>query len=157
VWGSLLRGISPDLMQSFASLSDTTTSRIRPIAFWRRITRPTGRSGRNPCKILHANFPESPFHASHLKEQRFHIVVRLLAEVLVVVVMALGWWGMMTLGSYTVVSESDPLRAVGDPIYVAGCPVADTLETSSAGGALARAVLRRAPLTRSPRDSREWD
>ena len=67
--------------------------------------------------------------ASYLKERRVNIVVRLLAEGLVVVVlMALGWWGMMTLGSHS-------LQAMRYPIYVAGCPGADTtLEKGSAGG-----------------------
>jgi hypothetical protein len=67
--------------------------------------------------------------ASYLKERRVNIVVRLLAESLVVVLlMAFGWWGMMTLGS-------DSLQAMRYPIYVAGCPLADTtLEKGSAGG-----------------------
>jgi hypothetical protein len=66
--------------------------------------------------------------ASYLKERRVNIVVRLLAESLVVVLlMALGR-GMTTLGS-------DFLQAISDPIYVAGCPLADTmLEKRSAGG-----------------------
>jgi hypothetical protein len=84
--------------------------------------------------------------ASYLKERRVNIVVKLLAESLVVVlVMALGWWGMMTLGS-------DSLQAMRYPIYVAGCPLADTtLEKGSAGGA----VQRRAHPTRSPHASPE--
>jgi hypothetical protein len=67
--------------------------------------------------------------ASYLKERRVNIVVKLLAESLVVVLlMAFGWWGMMTLGS-------DSLQAMRYPIYVAGCPLADTtLEQRSAGG-----------------------
>jgi hypothetical protein len=66
--------------------------------------------------------------ASSLKERRANIVVRLLAESLVVVpLMALGWWGMTTLGS-------DSLQPMSDPIYVAGCPLADTLQKRSAGG-----------------------
>jgi hypothetical protein len=68
--------------------------------------------------------------ASYLKEERrVKIVVRLLAESLVVVVlMASGWWGMTTLGSYS-------LQAMRYPLYVAGCPGADTtLEKGSGGG-----------------------
>jgi hypothetical protein len=67
--------------------------------------------------------------ASYLKERRVMIVLRLLAESLVVVVLvALGWWGMTTLGS-------DSLQAMRYPIYVAGCPLADTtLEKGSVGG-----------------------
>jgi hypothetical protein len=67
--------------------------------------------------------------ASRLKERRVNIVVRLLAESFaVVVLMAFGWWGMMTLGSYS-------LQPMSDPIYAAGCPLADTtLQKHSAGG-----------------------
>ena len=66
--------------------------------------------------------------ASYLKERRVNIVVRLLAESLVVVLlMALGWWGMTTLGS-------DSLQPMSEPIYVAGCPQADTLQKGSGGG-----------------------
>ena len=65
--------------------------------------------------------------ASYLKERRVEIVVRLLAESLVVVLlMALGWWAMTTLGS-------DSLQPISEPIYVAGCPLSDTLEKRSAG------------------------
>jgi hypothetical protein len=71
--------------------------------------------------------------ASYLKERRVKIVVRLLAESLVVVlVMALGWWGMTTLGS-------DSLQQMSEPIYVAGCPLSDTLEKGSAGGGCSKA------------------
>ena len=70
----------------------------------------------------------SLLEASSLKERRPKIVVRLLAQSLVVVLlMAFGWWGMTTLGS-------DSLRATRYPLYVAGCPLADTLEKHSAGG-----------------------
>jgi hypothetical protein len=66
--------------------------------------------------------------ASYLKERRVNIVVRLLAEGLaVVLLMALGWWGMTTLGSHS-------LQEMRYPIYVAGCPLADTLEKRSASG-----------------------
>ena len=65
--------------------------------------------------------------ASYLKERRVKIVVRLLAESLVVVVlMAFGWWGMTSLGS-------DSLQPMSEPIYVAGCPLANTLEKGSGG------------------------
>jgi hypothetical protein len=66
--------------------------------------------------------------ASYLKEWRVNIVVRLLAQGLVVVLlMAFGWWAMTTLGS-------DSLQATRYPQYVAGCPLADTLGKRSAGG-----------------------
>jgi hypothetical protein len=75
------------------------------------------------------------------------IVVRLLAESLVVVVlMAFGWWGMTTLGR-------DSLQPMSEPIYVAGCPQADTLQKGSG----AWAVQRRAYLTRSPHAGPELD
>jgi hypothetical protein len=65
--------------------------------------------------------------ASYLKERRVNIVVKLLAQGLVVVlVMAFGWWGMTTLGSHS-------LQQMSEPIYVAGCPLADTLEKGSGG------------------------
>jgi hypothetical protein len=65
--------------------------------------------------------------ASYLKERPVKIVVRLLAESLVVVlVVVFGWWGMWGLGSYTLLSQTRP-----EPIYVAGCPVADPLQKSS--------------------------
>ena len=74
-----------------------------------------------------------------------NIVVRLLAESLVVVLLILGWWGMTTLGS-------DSLQAMRYPIYVAGCPLADTtLEKRSVDGSCSK----RAYLTRSPHASRE--
>jgi hypothetical protein len=92
--------------------------------------------------------------ASYLKERRVKIVVRLLAESLVVVLlMALGWWGMVTLGSYTLLSQTQP-----EPIYVAGCPVSEPLQKSpTRRGVLARAedVQRKALLTRSAHASRE--
>ena len=67
--------------------------------------------------------------ASYLKERRVKIVLRLLAGSLVVVVlMGFGWWGMITLGR-------DSLQPMSEPIYVAGCPLADTtLEKGSVGG-----------------------
>ena len=51
-----------------------------------------------------------------------------------VLVIGLGWWGMVSLGSSTLAAESDSLAAQRDPIYVAGCPVPDPLEKSSARG-----------------------
>jgi hypothetical protein len=51
-----------------------------------------------------------------------------------VLVMALGWWGMVTLGNSTLAAQSDSLTAQQDPIYVAGCPVPDPLEKNLARG-----------------------
>ena len=83
--------------------------------------------------------------ASYLKERRVNIVVKLLAESLVVVLlMALGWWGMMTLGSHS-------LQAMRYPIYVAGCPLADTtLEKGSAGGGCSKEDVSHPITTRQP-------
>jgi hypothetical protein len=75
----------------------------------------------------------SHYQASYHKEPRLHLVLRLVAQGFVlVVVLASGWWGMTTLGSHTLASESDSPAAMAEPIYVGGCPVADTLEKSSA-------------------------
>jgi hypothetical protein len=79
--------------------------------------------------------------ASYLKERRVNIVGRLLAQGLVVVLlMASGWWGMMTLGS-------DSLQQMRHPVYVAGCSLADTtLEKGSAvGGCSKEGVTTRSP------------
>src|SRR5215217_6018588 len=83
--------------------------------------------------------------ASYLKERRVNIVVRLLAESLVVVVlMAFGWWGVTTLGS-------DSLQAMIEPIYVAGCPLADTtLEKGSVGGGCSKEGVSHPITTRQP-------
>jgi hypothetical protein len=79
----------------------------------------------------------SSFQASHHRQKRNHVVVRLLAEgSVVVLVMALGWWGMWSLGSYTLASHSDSLTAERFTIYVAGCPVPDPLEKSSTRGSV---------------------
>jgi hypothetical protein len=67
-----------------------------------------------------------------MNQQRLPIVVRLFAQgSVVVLVLAFGWFGMANLGSSTLASQSDSQRY---PIYVAGCPVGDPLEKSSAGG-----------------------
>jgi hypothetical protein len=96
-----------------------------------------------PCVSLlgvsSTRLDNATLQARHLKGWRLHIVGRLLAEgLVVVVVMAFGWWGMTTLGNYTLASEGDPLTAMGDSIYVAGCPVAETLQKSSAGGGVGK-------------------
>jgi hypothetical protein len=68
----------------------------------------------------------SGLQATHHKEHRNHIALKLLAEgSVVVLVMALGWWGMATLGSYTLLLQTQP-----EPIYVAGCPVSEPLQKS---------------------------
>jgi hypothetical protein len=83
--------------------------------------------------------------ASYLKERRVNIVVRLLAGSLVVVVlMAFGWWGIMTLGSHSV-------QAMRYPLYVAGCPLADTtLEKGSGGGGCSKEGVSHPITTRQP-------
>jgi hypothetical protein len=88
-----------------------------------------------PFDVSSTQLDNSSFQPTHHKEHRKHIVVRLLAEgSVVVLVMALGWWGMCNLGSSTLASQSDSLTAQRDPIYVAGCPVPAPLEKSSARG-----------------------
>jgi hypothetical protein len=80
---------------------------------------------------MSSTHPEnSSFQATLHNEHRNHIALKLLAQgSVVVVIMAVGWWGMATLGSYTLLSQTQP-----EPIYVAGCPVADPLQKSSARG-----------------------
>jgi hypothetical protein len=92
-----------------------------------------------PCVPLlgvsSTHFENTSFQPTHHNQQRKHVVLRLLAEgSVVVVVLALGGWGMWNLGSYTLVSQSDSLTAERDPIYVGGCPVPAPLEKSSARG-----------------------
>jgi hypothetical protein len=86
------------------------------------------------------------FQASHTNHhQRLPIVARLLAEgSVLLVVLAFGWWGMTTLGS-------DSLQQMREPIYVAGCPLADTtLEKGSAGGGCSREGVSKPISTRQP-------
>jgi hypothetical protein len=72
----------------------------------------------------------SSFQATNHNEHRNHIALKLLAEGWVVVlIMALGWWGMWNLGSHTFVSQTQP-----DPIHVAGCPVSEPLQKGSTRG-----------------------
>jgi hypothetical protein len=52
----------------------------------------------------------------------------------VVVLIAIGWWGMAHLGNDTLAPESDSLTAKRPPVYVAGCPVVDTLQESLDAG-----------------------
>jgi hypothetical protein len=77
----------------------------------------------------------SNLKAPHHNQQRLPIVVRLSAQgSVVVLVIALGWWGMADVGSSTLALQSKPLTAHQDPIYVAGCPVPDPLQKSSRRG-----------------------
>ena len=70
----------------------------------------------------------SPQEASDRQGQRKRIVFSLLAQgSVVVLLMAFGWWGVTTLGS-------DSLRAMREPIYVAGCPLSNTLESGPRRG-----------------------
>jgi hypothetical protein len=93
------------------------------------------------------------FQANHHKGQRLPIVLRLLAEgSVVVLVLALGWWGMATLGSSTLASQSETLTAKEPPIYVAGALWSMRSSRAQLKGkrASAGAVLRKAPLIRPP-------
>jgi len=70
--------------------------------------------------------------APHHNPQRLLIVVRLLAQGSVVMLtLAFGGWAMADLGSST-------LTAQPEPIYVAGCPVPDRLDKSSAQGGVGK-------------------
>jgi hypothetical protein len=80
------------------------------------------------------------FQASHNKQQRPYIVARLLAQGLVVLIVAFGWWGMVSLGSSTLASQSNSLTAARSTIYVAGCPVPDPLGKSSARGGVGEGI-----------------
>jgi hypothetical protein len=74
----------------------------------------------------------SSFQATNYQERRNQIVLRLVAEgSVVVMVMAIGWWGMASLGSLTLLSQSDSLTAERGTMYVAGCPVLEPLQKSS--------------------------
>ena len=83
--------------------------------------------------------------ATYLKERRVNIVVRLLAESLVVVLLvALGWWVMTSLGSHS-------LQAMRYPTYVPGCPLADTtLQKRSAGGGCSKEGVSHPITSRQP-------
>jgi hypothetical protein len=86
----------------------------------------------------------SLLEASYLKERRVKIVVMLLAESSVVVLlMALGWWGITTLGS-------ESLPATREPIYVAECPLSATLEKGSAEGGCSKEGASHPIRTRQP-------
>ena len=75
-----------------------------------------------------ASLGASP-HQGHRPRRR--IVVRLVAEgAVVVALLASGWWGMSLVGAHALALES----SAPAPVYVAGCPVDDTLQKGSAGG-----------------------
>jgi hypothetical protein len=86
----------------------------------------------SPCeRELYTPSEHQPPSKSH-NQQRNHVVVRLLAEgSVMVLIMALGWWGMWNVGSYTLSSQSDSLTAEREPIYVGGCPVPDPVHKST--------------------------
>jgi hypothetical protein len=87
--------------------------------------------------VSSAQLDNGYYQASHHNQRRLHLALRLLVQGSVVVaVMALGGWGMVTLGSDSLSSQSDSLTAQPDPIYVAGCPVPDPLlgKDSARGG-----------------------
>jgi hypothetical protein len=76
--------------------------------------------------VSSTHLDNASFQATNHNEPPNHIALKLLAEgSVVVLLMALGWWGMANLGSYTIVSQTQP-----EPIYVAGCPVSEPLQKS---------------------------
>jgi hypothetical protein len=78
----------------------------------------------------------SRLQAPHHNQRRFPIVARLLAQGLVVVlVVAAGWWVMWNLGSDSLASQREALTVELEPIYMAECPVpTSSLQKSSARG-----------------------
>src|SRR5215208_8464999 len=78
--------------------------------------------------VSSTHLDNSSFQPTNHNQHRNHIALKLLAEgSVVVLLMALGWWGMWNLGSDTLLSQTQP-----EPIYVAGCPVAEPLQKSPA-------------------------
>ena len=73
------------------------------------------------------------FRGRHLKEQRDHIVSRLLVQgSALVLVLIFGWWGIVVLGSHTLALETNSLTVERYPTYVVGCPVPEKPEKGSA-------------------------
>src|SRR5215217_5497378 len=93
------------------------------------------------------------FQANHHKGQRLPIVLRLLAEgSVVVLVLALEWWGMATLGSSTLAHRARPSRQRSPPYTCPGALWSMRSSRAQLKGkrANAGAVLRKAPLIRPP-------
>ncbi len=89
--------------------------------------------------VSSAQLDNGYYQASHHNQRRLHLVLRLLVQgSVVVVVMALGGWGMWNVGSDSLASQSDSLTAERDTIYVGGCPVPDPLKKSSAQGGVGK-------------------
>jgi len=73
------------------------------------------------------------FRGRYLKEQRDHIVSRLLVQgSALALVLMFGWWGIVVLGSHTLALETNSPTAGRCPTYVVECPLAETLKKSSA-------------------------
>jgi hypothetical protein len=75
------------------------------------------------------------FRGRHLKEQRDHIVSRLLVQgSLLALVLMFGWWGIVLLGSHTLALELETNSPTAGryPTYVVECPVPETLKKGSA-------------------------
>jgi hypothetical protein len=92
-----------------------------------------------------------------VKRHRAHIVVGLLVEGLVLALVLMIWlWGIVALGSKTVVRETHSPMAQSAPKYVAVCHAPDTSKKGAALGAAGDkggTVLRRTGLTQPPRAS----
>ena len=101
-------------------------------------------AGSSPCVSLPGmsalRLDEVSSKVSHHQGRPKRIVLSLSAQgSILVLFLAFGWWGIMTLGSHSLASQTDSLGAMGEPVYVAGCPVAaSTPETSSAGGGVGK-------------------
>jgi hypothetical protein len=95
-----------------------------------------------------------------VKRHRAHIVVRLLVEGLVLSLVLMVWlWGIVELGSQTVVREThySPMAQSAPKKYVAVCHAPDTSKKGAAllgaAGDEGGTVLRRTGLTQPPRAS----
>ena len=101
-------------------------------------------AGSSPCVSLPGmsapRLEEVSSKVSHHQGRPKRIVLSLSAQGSIsVLFLAFGWWGIRTLGSHSLASQTDSLREMGEPVYVAGCPVAaSTPETSSAGGGVGK-------------------
>jgi hypothetical protein len=98
--------------------------------------------------VSSARLQTSSLQASHHNQRRKLVVVRLLAEGLVLLVRAVGWWGMWNVGGDTLSSQCGSLTAERSTIYVAGCPVLDPSRRARREGVFLRIHLLGASVNR---------
>jgi len=74
--------------------------------------------------VLHTRPDTSDFLVRHRERPRARIVARLFAQGMVLVaLLALGWWCVYALGAHALASEEGPSEEWSRPVYVAGCPM----------------------------------